>query len=103
MQVRVLALAVAFVVAPVAAHDGAVRAPIKNSVKSTFNIVESRVQVNGGELLFTQTLAEAPGKDKPTATGRLAGSLVYSYVWPTSLDSSAVGFEREQGILALAA
>src|SRR5690606_7781186 len=35
--------------------------------------------------------------------GRLGGALVYSYVWPTSLDSSAVGFDERQGILALAA
>lgn len=103
MRVRVLIVAMALVSASVAAHDGAVRVPVKKGVKPTFNIVESRVQVNGGELMFTQTLAGVPGKDKPVAKGKLGGSLVYSYVWPTSLDSSVVGFDKEQGILALAA
>ncbi|RAK53014.1 hypothetical protein DJ018_11080 [Phenylobacterium deserti] len=42
------------------------------------------------------------GEIRPKATGQFAGSAVYSYVWPTSLDSAAVGFEAGQGILALA-
>ncbi|PXA86974.1 hypothetical protein DMC25_05535 [Caulobacter sp. D4A] len=42
------------------------------------------------------------GELKPKATGQFAGSAVWSYVWPTSLDSGGVGFEGGQGILALA-
>ena len=42
------------------------------------------------------------GSLKPTPTGKLAGSDVFSYVWPTTLNSSEVGFEDSAGILALA-
>ena len=35
--------------------------------------------------------------------GDLDQAPVWSYVWPTTLNSSAVGFEADQGILALAA
>lgn len=42
------------------------------------------------------------GASKPTPTGKLAGSDVFSYVWPTTLDSYEVGFEKKAGILALA-
>lgn len=42
------------------------------------------------------------GALRPKPTGAFAGSAVYSYVWPTSLDSESVGFEQGQGILALA-
>lgn len=84
------------------AHDGAVHSKAKTGVSPTFSIVESRVTVDGGEVVFSQKLAGVAGKEKPTATGKLPGSLVYSYVWPTSLDSSSVGFDKAQGILALA-
>jgi hypothetical protein len=39
----------------------------------------------------------------PTKVGTLAGSEVFSYVWPTTLDPAAVGFEGKTGTLALAA
>ncbi|MBL8657628.1 MAG: hypothetical protein JNJ92_09770 [Altererythrobacter sp.] len=42
------------------------------------------------------------GASRPARTGQLAGSSVYSYVWPTSINSSAVGFDADQGILAFA-
>jgi hypothetical protein len=84
------------------AHDGAVHSKAKSNVSPAFNIVESRVTVEGGEAVFSQKLAGVAGKDKPAAINKLAGSPVYSYVWPTSLDSSTVGFDKEQGILALA-
>ena len=42
------------------------------------------------------------GESKPAPSGQLAGSEVFSYVWPTSIDAYEVGFEREAGILALA-
>ncbi|HET6788398.1 MAG TPA: hypothetical protein VFH49_10585, partial [Aquabacterium sp.] len=39
---------------------------------------------------------------RPTRSGKLAGSQVFSYVWPTSMDPAVVGFEAKSGILALA-
>jgi hypothetical protein len=52
--------------------------------------------------VFTTRVRGRAGNDRPTATGRFAGSGVHAYVWPTSLDSAAVGFEPGQGIVALA-
>jgi hypothetical protein len=49
------------------------------------------------------TLSGVAGADTPEAVGRLAGAPVWSYVWPTSLDSATVGFEGGTGILAMAA
>jgi hypothetical protein len=43
------------------------------------------------------------GSARPTSTGKFEGSQVFAYVWPTSLNSADVGFERDQGIVALAA
>jgi len=103
MHARFCVSLLVLVSAPIAAHDGAVRSPLKQSIPVAFDVVESRVQVDGGELVFTQALSGRAGREHPRSIGKLGGSLVYSYVWPTSLDSSAVGFEKEQGILALAA
>ena len=50
----------------------------------------------------TQVRGEA-GTSKPNPTGKFEGSEVYAYVWPTSLNSADVGFEKDQGIVALAA
>jgi hypothetical protein len=42
------------------------------------------------------------GAIKPASVGKLAGSTVHSYVWPTTIDPSAVGFEPKSGTLAFA-
>lgn len=43
------------------------------------------------------------GSEVPKPTGALAGALAYTYVWPTSLDPSTVGFDKKAGILAMVA
>lgn len=67
-----------------------------------FDIVEVSVTRDGDELLFRMRVAGTAGATIPALTGALPGAEVYSYVWPTTLDSSVVGFGAEQGILALA-
>ncbi len=42
------------------------------------------------------------GESRPAKAGKLAGSDVFSYVWPTTIDPYEFGFERGAGILALA-
>lgn len=69
---------------------------------AAFDIVYARVERFGSTLLFHQVLAGEAGAVIPEANGEFAGADVFSYVWPTSLDTSVVGFEAEQGILALA-
>ncbi len=85
---------------PAGAH--AIESAKDPSVVQSFDLVRARVHVDGPDLVFDQVVADKAGALKPTPRGQLAGSDVYSYVWPTSLNSSDVGFEADQGILALA-
>jgi hypothetical protein len=69
---------------------------------ASFDLLWTSVRRAGDTMVFTSTTSGRAGVDRPTATGQFAGSDVYAYVWPTSLDSSVVGFGAKQGILALA-
>ena len=71
-------------------------------VEAAFDLVHPRVFKQGSDLVFEQLVDGEAGSRLPAAKGSFAGSEVYSYVWPTSLDSGAVGFEQASGILALA-
>jgi hypothetical protein len=79
-----------------------VQAPPDEAVLASFDIVETTIVTRGDTAVFTTRVRGEAGKDKPDATGRFAGSGVYAYVWPTTLDSGAIGFETAQGIVALA-
>lgn len=68
-----------------------------------FDLVLTRVHREGTKLVFIERVAGRAGATRPAANGKLAGSEVFSYVWPTSLDPAAVGFEEKTGTLALAA
>ena len=67
-----------------------------------FDIVRTQVVSQGADVVFRVEVSGKAGELRPKAVGQFAGSAVYSYVWPTSLDSASVGFESGQGILALA-
>ena len=71
-------------------------------VEPAFDIVHAKVSATDKWLVFHMHVSGMAGKKRPKAAGTLAKAPVFSYVWPTNLDSSAVGFDREQGILALA-
>lgn len=58
--------------------------------------------MDGDTADFRIAVSGEAGADRPAATSAFAGSRVHAYVWPTSLDSSAVGFDPKQGIVALA-
>ena len=85
-------------------HSGGINASADSSGKTlpAFDIVHSKVTTQGNIATFHMGVAGRAGTNKPTATGKLAGSKVFSYVWPTTLNSSDVGFEQDAGILALA-
>jgi hypothetical protein len=53
-------------------------------------------------LVFEQQVAGTAGGTTPTPKGTLDGAPVLGYVFPTSLPSTAVGFGRADGIVALA-
>lgn len=71
-------------------------------VVPAFDIVHAQVSREDAFLHFQLRVRKEAGTVIPTETGQLAGASVESYVWPTSLDSSSVGFDADQGILALA-
>lgn len=72
------------------------------TVAAPFDLVETSIHSDGAHLVFRSQVRAGAGASRPTATGQFAGSEVYAYVWPTSLNSGAIGFERDQGIVALA-
>ncbi|OEY67291.1 hypothetical protein BG841_13125 [Marinobacter sp. X15-166B] len=83
-------------------HEGGLASASGGVAISSFDIVHTRISTEGNSAVFRMEVSAQAGQSKPTATGQLAGSDVFSYVWPTTLDSYQVGFEREAGILALA-
>jgi hypothetical protein len=89
--------------APLAfAHDGGIHTKPTAAVKAPFDIVHTKVTTQDRVATFHVAVSGAAGALKPAAGGKLAGSSVFSYVWPTSLDPSVVGFEPKAGILAFA-
>ncbi|MBO9544818.1 hypothetical protein [Caulobacter sp.] len=80
----------------------AITAPATPAAAAPFDIVRTEIVSNGADVAFKVQVRGKAGELKPKATGQFAGSAVYSYVWPTSLDSATVGFDSAQGILALA-
>lgn len=84
-------------------QEGAVQSETSPAITAAFDILAAHVHRNGRTVTFHMTTAGVAGSEKPVPAGSLGGASVLSYVWPTSLDPSAVGFEGETGILALAA
>ena len=97
---RNAALAFCLVPGMAAADITSVAEPAKTA---SFDILTAKVTRSGETLTFQMTTSGATGAEVPVATGALAGAAVHAYVWPTSLDPAAVGFEGGTGILALAA
>ncbi|PCK05791.1 MAG: hypothetical protein COA42_18015 [Alteromonadaceae bacterium] len=88
-------------------HSGGIHAAhnqVANTakVKTSFDIVHAKITTQGNVATFHMAVSGKAGASKPNKTGKLAGSSVYSYVWPTTMDSSVVGFDQNAGILALA-
>lgn len=81
----------------------AVTSPQNETINASYDILAAHAHRTGQTVAFhLSTLGEA-GTQKPAATGNLGGADVHAYVWPTSLNPAAVGFEGDTGILALAA
>ncbi len=69
---------------------------------AAFDITLGQVTTDSRLTTFIMELAGIAGSVKPESVGQLKGAKVESYVWPTSLDPSVVGFEKDSGTLALA-
>lgn len=79
-----------------------IKASSDAKIAAPFDIVESRISIDKDHAIFQMRVRADAGADRPAATGKFEGSTVYAYVWPTSLDSADIGFEKKQGIVALA-
>jgi len=85
------------------AHQGAVITGETAGTVAAFDILKAHVHREGRVITFHMTANGAAGTAMPDATGDFAGSAIWAYVWPTTLDPETVGFESGTGILALAA
>jgi len=83
-------------------HSGGMQATQSSEVLAPFDIIHTKITTKDNVATFHMAVSGKAGENKPTPTGQLAGSNVFSYVWPTSIDSYEVGFEKKAGILALA-
>ena len=83
-------------------HRGGIRADANTAVRADFDIIHARISTQGNVATFHMAVSGKAGQTRPAASGKLAGSDVFSYVWPTSIDPYEVGFERGAGLLALA-
>jgi hypothetical protein len=81
---------------------GCIQTRANPGTSETFDIARTEIAKQDDDLVFHHRLMGTAGSAKPAATGQLGGAAVYGYVWPTSLDSAAAGFEAQQGLLALA-
>lgn len=83
-------------------HTGGIQASSATSVLDPFDIIHTKITTKGNVATFHMAVSQDAGINKPNPRGQLSGSDVFSYVWPTSIDSFEVGFEKKSGILALA-
>ncbi|HEX7125857.1 MAG TPA: hypothetical protein VF406_08765 [Thermodesulfobacteriota bacterium] len=94
-----LVLALGLAASPAVAHDITAEA---GNAEPAFDVVHATVTAEDRWLVFRMAVSGRAGESRPARTGQLAGARVFSYVWPTKLDSAAVGFDAAQGVLALA-
>ena len=84
-------------------QNGAILSDADPAKTAAFDILGAHAHRDGRIVTFHMTTAGTAGSETPEPAGKLGGAGVLSYVWPTSLDPAAVGFEGGTGILALAA
>lgn len=85
-----------------AGRADAVASAANAATVASFDILAAHVHRNGNVVTFHMTTNGQAGADEPVPAGQVGGAPVWSYVWPTSLDPSVVGFEAGAGILAMA-
>lgn len=101
MKTRFVALVLtAFACHSVAAHE--ITSETSADKTPAFDITQAGATTDGRLTTFIMEVAGVAGSVKPVPVGQLKGAKVESYVWPTSLDPSVVGFDKESGILSLA-
>lgn len=76
-------------------HSGGIQADKSKDALAPFDIVHTKITTQDNVAIFHMAVSGTAGTSKPTPTGQLAASQVFSYVWPTSIDSYEVGFDRQ--------
>jgi len=99
---RLLTFAALGVATPTYADGPGGIAAAPQASPAPFDIVRAEITTTGNQAVFRMHVSGAAGQSHPAPTGQLAGSSVFSYVWPTTLDPAEVGFDASAGILALA-
>lgn len=85
-------------------HSHAITSEVDSAKVADFDIVEAHVELHGRYASFHMKTAGTAGATTLEKTSDGApGADIWAYVWPTTLDPSAVGFGEGTGILALAA
>jgi len=103
MKIKFINLASLLTLALVSdAYAHGIKSKTEVSKKGAFDITSASATTDGRLTTFIMEVAGQAGTIKPKAIGQLKGAKVESYVWPTSLDPSTVGFDAKSGILALA-
>lgn len=98
-----IVVGLAFVVVACSDDTLSVESPASDDIQASFDLVATSISVDGDDVVFRSEVASSAGAAVPEAVGGLDQAPVWSYVWPTTLDSSAIGFDPAQGIVALAA
>jgi len=83
-------------------HSKGINSHGDTEVIPMFDIYHTKITTEGSDAIFHMAVTGNAGMTVPEKLGKLAGSSVFSYVWPTSLDPSVVGFEAQSGILSFA-
>lgn len=83
--------------------EGAVVSKVDSSKTAAFDILAAHVHQEGSVVTFHMTTNGVAGSQIPNPVGSLAGAPAATYVWPTSLDPSIVGFDEGAGILSMVA
>lgn len=84
-------------------QKGAVVSPPDAAKIASFDVLAAHVHRKGNTVTFHMTTNGRAGSEVPKPVGAVGGALAYTYVWPTSLDPSTVGFDEKAGILAMVA
>jgi len=104
MTSRILPLAGTVLIAGLigsSAHAHRIEAPL-TADNPAFDIHHADIVRKDTTLEFTMYIEGGAGTETPDAHGQLAGAPVWSYVWPTSIDTSEIGFDADAGILSFA-
>jgi hypothetical protein len=82
------------------AHE--IKAEATEGIPPSFDLLAASGVLDGRMLALSLTVAGTAGAEKPEPVGQAPGAGVFAYVWPTTLDPAAAGFEPQSGTLALA-